>query len=75
MAVPKYRTSSSKRDMRRSHHALKAPASSICPGCNEVKPQHSVCPSCGEYKGRAVIEPKASDVWDGKDFDTSATKK
>ncbi len=74
MAVPKYRTSSSKRDMRRSHHALKAPPSSICPGCNEVKQPHSVCPSCGEYRGKVVIEPKATEAWDGKDFETGGAK-
>ncbi|MEI6399567.1 MAG: 50S ribosomal protein L32, partial [Pseudomonadota bacterium] len=30
MAVPKFRTSKSKRDMRRSHHFLTAPGSSVC---------------------------------------------
>jgi large subunit ribosomal protein L32 len=56
MPVPKYRTSASKRDMRRSHHALKAPALSICPDCKEVKAPHTVCGSCGHYKGKHVID-------------------
>ncbi len=44
--------------MRRSHHALKTPSSSLCSNCNEVKFPHSVCESCGHYRGKQVIEPK-----------------
>ncbi|MBQ47348.1 MAG: 50S ribosomal protein L32 [Zetaproteobacteria bacterium] len=58
MPVPKYRTSKSKTNMRRSHHALKTPSSSLCSNCNEVKFPHSVCESCGHYRGKQVIEPK-----------------
>lgn len=60
MAVPKYRTSASKRDMRRSHHALRARGLSYCSNCNEVRLPHTACPSCGFYRGRQVIEPKTS---------------
>jgi large subunit ribosomal protein L32 len=56
MPVPKYRTSASKRNMRRSHHALKAPGMSICPECQEVKKPHTVCSSCGHYKGKHVLD-------------------
>jgi large subunit ribosomal protein L32 len=58
MAVPKRKTSKSKRDMRRSHHALKIPNLSPCPECGEMKRSHVVCPHCGMYKGRQVLEIK-----------------
>lgn len=55
MAVPKKKTSKSRRDMRRAHHAL--PSSSVveCPNCGEVKLPHHVCGSCGHYDGREVV--------------------
>jgi large subunit ribosomal protein L32 len=55
MAVPKDRTSRSKRDKRRSHHALAMPARSVCPKCKEPKAPHRVCPNCGTYRNREVI--------------------
>ena len=58
MAVPKHKTSKSKRDMRRSHQALEAPSLSTCPECGETKLPHHVCPSCGQYKGKKVTEGK-----------------
>jgi len=54
MAVPKKKTSKSKRDMRRSHDSLKVPGMAVCPQCKEPKPSHRVCPSCGTYKGKSV---------------------
>lgn len=56
MPVPKYRTSASKRNMRRSHHALKSVGLSECPNCQEVKRPHMACPACGHYNGRQVME-------------------
>lgn len=56
MAVPKSRTSKAKRDKRRSHDGLRAPASSVCPECKAPKAPHRVCASCGTYKGRTIIE-------------------
>jgi len=56
MAVPKRRTSRSRRDKRRSHHALAAPARSDCPQCKAPRTPHRVCPSCGHYRDRAVLE-------------------
>ncbi len=58
MAVPKRKTSKSKRNMRRSHDALTIPTLSTCPECGEMKRSHVVCPHCGMYKGRQVIEIK-----------------
>ena len=56
MPVPKKKTSRSKRDSRRSHDALSAPAFSTCPNCGEVKQPHRVCPECGYYKDEQVVE-------------------
>jgi len=56
MAVPKKKTSKSKRDMRRAHDFLSAPGISVCPQCKEPKQPHMVCASCGTYKGKTVIE-------------------
>ena len=54
--VPKKKTSKSKRDMRRSHHALVAPNLVACPNCHNKKLQHYVCPTCGYYAGRQIIQ-------------------
>ena len=56
MAVPKRRKSKARRDQRRSHHALVAPARSDCPQCHQPKPPHRACPNCGTYRGREVME-------------------
>ncbi|MFO7983511.1 MAG: 50S ribosomal protein L32 [Desulfuromonadales bacterium] len=55
MAVPKKKTSKSKRNMRRSHDALNKPAASVCPQCKEPKLPHRACSSCGTYKGKEVV--------------------
>ncbi len=56
MAVPKRRTSATKRNKRRAHDALVAPQFVSCPGCGEPMLRHRACPHCGEYRGRKVIE-------------------
>jgi large subunit ribosomal protein L32 len=55
MAVPKKKVSKSKRDMRRSHHRLRAVNLDECSNCGELKLPHHVCPACGYYNGREVI--------------------
>jgi large subunit ribosomal protein L32 len=55
MAVPKAKTTKSRRNMRRSHDALAQPARSNCPQCGEAKHPHRVCPNCGTYRGREVV--------------------
>lgn len=54
MAVPKRKTSKSKRDMRRSHHALK-PISVTYDHTGEPTLPHHVSRK-GNYKGRKVVE-------------------
>ncbi len=55
MAVPKHKVSTSKRNMRRAHDALKVSAIEECPSCGELKRPHHVCASCGQYNEREVI--------------------
>ena len=55
MAVPKRRTSRSKRNMRRANHdKVTAPNLVACSNCGEPSLPHRACASCGHYKGRAV---------------------
>jgi large subunit ribosomal protein L32 len=56
MALPKRKTSKSRRDKRRTHQKVSAPTLSTCPECGEAVKPHHACPSCGSYKGRTVIE-------------------
>jgi large subunit ribosomal protein L32 len=56
MAVPKHKTSKSKRDKRRTHQKTEAPGISTCSQCGEAKLPHHACPACGDYKGRNAIE-------------------
>jgi large subunit ribosomal protein L32 len=56
MPVPKKKLSKSKKRMRRSHHALRAPGLSSCPKCGATGLPHRVCTSCGHYRGRQVIQ-------------------
>ena len=57
MAVPKKRTSKSRKGMRRSHDAIKFSAAvEPCPECGEPKLRHHICSSCGSYRGRQIIE-------------------
>ncbi len=60
MAVPKKKTSKSRRNMRRSHHHLRAEAYVECPKCGETKRPHHVCSSCGYYGEREVVKQAAA---------------
>ena len=55
MAVPKKRTSKSRKRKRRTHWKLKSPNLVECQECNELILSHRACPSCGYYKGEKVI--------------------
>jgi large subunit ribosomal protein L32 len=59
VAVPKKKTSKSRRDSRRANHdRMDAPAVSACRECGAPTRPHQACPSCGIYRGRQVIEIK-----------------
>jgi large subunit ribosomal protein L32 len=59
MAVPKKRTSRTRRDKRRATHAVSAPRLNRCPRCHSPRLPHRVCPTCGTYAGREVITQEA----------------
>ena len=56
MPVPKQRHTKSRRNRRRSHHALKKKAFSTCPKCKEIVLPHRLCQNCGTYKGKEMID-------------------
>lgn len=56
MAVPKRKTSKSRKRKRRTHWKLNTPNLTECPQCHELKLPHRVCPSCGYYKGEEIVE-------------------
>lgn len=61
MAVPKKKTSVSRKGLRRAgqHHKLYRKHPMTCPNCGALSMPHTVCASCGTYKGKEVIEIKA----------------
>ena len=58
MAVPKKKTSKSKRDMRRSHHALGKVNIVIDKDSGEFRLPHHVSLKDGTYNGRDVVVSK-----------------
>ena len=61
MAVPKRKTTPSKRNMRRSHDGLNVSNSIECPNCGELKLSHHVCQSCGYYNKKLIIRSKEAE--------------
>jgi large subunit ribosomal protein L32 len=59
MPNPKRRHSNRRKNNRRAHDHLTAPAFNKCPNCHETKQPHHACPHCGYYKGREVIDTTA----------------
>lgn len=55
MAVPKRKTSKSRRDKRRTHKKLSAPSLTRCSECGAAVLSHHLCPSCGSYKGEKRV--------------------
>lgn len=55
MQAPKRKTSKSKRNMRRSHHALKTTQPTSCQQCGASVAPHTVCAECGYYRGRQLL--------------------
>jgi len=57
MAVPKKKTSVSRKGLRRAgqHHKLYANETSNCSNCGELIKPHCVCSACGNYKGKEVF--------------------
>ncbi|MCP3761895.1 50S ribosomal protein L32 [Domibacillus sp. A3M-37] len=55
MAVPARRTSTTRKNKRRTHFKLQVPGMVSCPNCGEMKLAHRVCKECGTYKGKEVV--------------------
>ncbi|TGY87437.1 50S ribosomal protein L32 [Marinicauda algicola] len=58
MAVPKRKTTPSKRGMRRAHDALSAPAYVEDKDSGELRRPHHVDLKSGMYRGKQILEPK-----------------
>lgn len=56
MAVPKRKTSKTRRDKRRANWKLAIPGMVSCPRCGEYKMPHRVCKACGYYNGKEVVK-------------------
>ncbi len=61
MAVPKKRTTRSRRNMRRSHISLPIQTISSCKHCGSAKLFHHVCHTCGWYKDKFVFKHKTKE--------------
>lgn len=61
MALPKKKTSRSKRGMRRSHDGVAIPNPIYCE-CGELALSHRICSACGSYKGTKRIAIKEPDA-------------
>ena len=61
MAVPKKKTSRSRKGMRRSHHRLAMPAMSGCGRCGATVRPHTVCERCGYYGKLQVFADAGSE--------------
>lgn len=55
MAVPRNRSSNSKKNSRRAHHHKVALNFKSCPNCTKLTVPHRVCQSCGFYKNKPVL--------------------
>jgi large subunit ribosomal protein L32 len=59
MAVPRKKTSPMKRNQRRSHDALTAPAYIEDKDSGERRRPHHIDVKTGKYRGRQILEPKS----------------
>ncbi len=59
MAVPKRKTSVSKRNMRRSHHSLENINIVLDKDSGEPRLSHQMDKSTGMYRGRKILKTKS----------------
>ena len=57
MAVPKRKSSTARRDKRRTHYKLRSPSTTKCSHCGQLKMSHRICDNCGYYGGTEVRQP------------------
>jgi large subunit ribosomal protein L32 len=53
--LPVARTSKSRKNMRRAHHALEPVNMHACPQCGQTKLPHRICSKCGMINRRLSI--------------------
>jgi large subunit ribosomal protein L32 len=60
VAVPKKKTSVSRKGLRRAgqHHKLYAKTTNKCSNCGAIALPHYACSSCGTYSGREAFAIK-----------------
>lgn len=58
MAVPKRKTTQSKRGMRRSHHALDATNTVEDSTTGEIKRRHHIDLKSGMYRGKQILDAR-----------------
>ena len=56
MALPKKKTSKSRKNMRRAHDHVATPNVVLCK-CGEPVLSHRACAACGNYKDRQALTP------------------
>jgi len=63
MAVPKKKTSVSRKGKRRAgqHHKLYAKDPNSCSNCGAMTMSHYACPSCGHYNGKEIFTVKVAE--------------
>ena len=59
MAVPKRKTTPSRRNQRRAHDGLKPMTPNECQNCGALTRPHHVCDSCGFYGKKKIVEQRA----------------
>ncbi len=58
MALPKNKTSKSRKRSRAANWKISAVGLVECPKCHEPVQSHRVCKNCGNYDGKQAIEIK-----------------
>jgi large subunit ribosomal protein L32 len=53
--LPQFKTSRSRKRLRRSHHALKPTNVAFCPKCSQPKLSHTACDNCGYVNAKVAI--------------------
>jgi len=56
MACPQKKTSKSRKNKRRAHHALAELSLARCKRCGAATLPHAVCNNCGYYRGKPVVD-------------------
>jgi len=56
MAVPRNRSSNSKKNSRRAHHSKNPANLKNCSHCGVLVLPHRLCSACGFYKNKAVLQ-------------------